>query len=462
MQEPVAPDHDAREHDASTALADQLEAAWARSDALFGLLTDDALFERPIQLRHPFVFYLGHLPAFAWNQVGRGLLGQPPLQPPFDDLFERGIDPLDDDDAQAVRIDAWPAVHEILAFRDAARQRLRDTWEAVGARATAADADDLDRGHRIHHVVLEHELMHHETLLYMFERLDPDKRAVPSGGRLSGEGARVPTSAGTVVVPAGRVRLGARLDQAAFAWGNELDAHDVDVPAFEIDRLPVTIAEWRRFVDAGGYRDEGLWDADAWAWLHKAGITRPATWVGPRDAPLRRTMLGDLPLEQVAGWPVQVSHAEARAWCRWRGRRLPTEAELARAAYADQHGVDDGRRHPWGDDAPGPQHGALDFTSWHPLPVGSHPAAASALGVQELVGNGWEWTDSPFAPFDGFRAWVRTYPGYSTDFFDGAHRVLLGGSWATAAPLLRRSFRNWFQVHYPYVFSKFRTVGPAR
>ena len=85
----------------------------------------------------------------------------------------------------------------------------------------------------------------------------------------------------------------------------------------------------------------------------------------------------------------------------------------------------------------------------------------SAYGVHDLVGDGWEWTETPFGPFDGFQAWARTYPGYSKDFFDGKHFVLLGASWATDHALIRRSFRNWFQPHYPYVFSKFRTVARA-
>ena len=77
----------------------------------------------------------------------------------------------------------------------------------------------------------------------------------------------------------------------------------------------------------------------------------------------------------------------------------------------------------------------------------------------ELVGNGWEWTSSTFGPFRGFEP-MASYPGYSADFFDGQHRVLLGASWATDAQLVRRSFRNWFQPNYPYVFAKFRCVYP--
>ena len=87
-----------------------------------------------------------------------------------------------------------------------------------------------------------------------------------------------------------------------------------------------------------------------------------------------------------------------------------------------------------------------------------HPAGDSAFGVSDLLGNGWEWTDTPFLPRPGFSAWARTYPGYSADFFDGAHRVLCGGAWPTDPRLLRRSFRNWFRPQYPWVFSTFRRV----
>lgn len=79
--------------------------------------------------------------------------------------------------------------------------------------------------------------------------------------------------------------------------------------------------------------------------------------------------------------------------------------------------------------------------------------------MQELAGNGWELTDTPFAPLPGFTPYMTTYPDYSKDFFDGKHFVVKGASWATEAALLRPSFRNWYQAHYPYVFAKFRCVS---
>src|SRR5215470_16183633 len=138
--------------------------------------------------------------------------------------------------------------------------------------------------------------------------------------------------------------------------------------------------------------------------------------------------------------------------------RLPTEAEFQRAAFgSDASGT---RLHPWGDSTPTDAHGVFDFSSWDPQPAGSHPSGASAWGVEDLVGNGWEWTSSAFAPFPGFRA-SASYPEYSADFFDGEHYVMKGASPATARELLRPTFRNWFRARYPYMYATFRCARPA-
>jgi formylglycine-generating enzyme required for sulfatase activity len=142
---------------------------------------------------------------------------------------------------------------------------------------------------------------------------------------------------------------------------------------------------------------------------------------------------------------VYVSHAEASAYARWSGKALPTEAQYQRAAFGSPGGSDAGSLPP----------GNFNFRSWSPMPVGSF--APSAFGVFDLVGNGWEWTSTPFAPFEGFEAFS-FYPGYSADFFDGKHFILKGASPRTSASLARQSFRNWFQPHYPNIYATFRCV----
>src|SRR5437868_378625 len=157
------------------------------------------------------------------------------------------------------------------------------------------------------------------------------------------------------------------------------------------------------------------------------------------------------------------SGSRFRPDARWRGARVPTEAEFQRAAYGDPetvapHRERRDRAHPWGDDEPALDRGVFDFSSWDPEPAGSHPKGASAWGVDDLVGNGWEWTSTTFGPFPGFRT-MASYPEYSADFFDGEHVVMKGASPATARELLRPTFRNWFRTRYPYVYSTFRRAA---
>jgi len=436
----------------SRPLLERLAAAWRRSDAIFDLLAPGALHSRPIALRHPFIFYLGHLPAFGWNQVCRPLLGAANRRPDFLDLFERGIDPHDMEGG-TVAEPAWPAVDEVVAWRDEVRAALREAFPVVAERPPDP-GHVMARGGRAFHVVLEHELMHQETLLYMLAQLPhaqkrpPERR--PAHSLVPGESRR------DVRIPAGRAVLGADFDAQPFGWDNEFPQRCVDVPAFTIDSTPVTNGEFQEFVRAGGYAEPAHWTAEGWRWQRARGRASPDGWV-ERDGELFcRTLFDELPLRRAFDWPVSVAWVEASAYARWRGARLPTEAEFHRAAYGSPDGAP--RRHPWGDAEPTPRHGNVDFQRWEPVPVGSCPLGVSAFGVHELVGNGWEWTSTVFAAHAGFSACMPDYPGYSADFFDGRHHVLLGGSFATDAELLRRSFRNWFQPHYPYVFSKFRCV----
>jgi formylglycine-generating enzyme required for sulfatase activity len=136
-------------------------------------------------------------------------------------------------------------------------------------------------------------------------------------------------------------------------------------------------------------------------------------------------------------WPAFVSHAEASAYARYARRRLPSEAQWHRAASG------------------------LNLVSlteaFEPSSVQAHPESQSSFGIHGLAGNGWNWTSTVFAPFPGFTP-QPFYPGYSRDFFDGNHFVLKGASPRTDPSLIRASFRNWFQPHYPYVYANFRCV----
>jgi formylglycine-generating enzyme required for sulfatase activity len=248
--------------------------------------------------------------------------------------------------------------------------------------------------------------------------------------------------------------LGTSLRDEPFAWDNELPPHAVDVAEFSIDVDNVTNADFLAFVEAGGYRTPELWRDEDWQWVVEEQIAHPPFWTRQDDRWYWRAMFEQVPLPEQ--WPVYVTWAEARAYAQWRGLRLPTEPEFHRAAYGTPDGRE--RRYPWGDTLPALAPGNFDFRRWDPEPVGVHADGASAFGVNDLVGNGWEWTATPFGPFDGFTP-LPSYPEYSADFFDDEHFVMKGASPVTARALTRRGFRNWFRPGYPHVYATARCGG---
>jgi ergothioneine biosynthesis protein EgtB len=441
--------------------ADRFISVWRRTDMLFALVPADAVLARPISLRNPLIFYIGHLPAFAFNHLCRAVVGRPSFNPTFDEMFERGIDPDVDDPsrchAHPEAPETWPALADVLAYRDGAREEV---FTALKDLDVESSTDVMTRSARVVSMAIEHELMHQETLLYLLQQLPtralnrPPMAAVPPFASPD----RRPRP-GTIEVEAGTVTLGASFEGGDFGWDNEFPVSRVSVPEFRIDSLPVTNGQFLHFVQDSGYQRRDLWADEDWTWKATSGLAHPLSWTAVDGTWSCRTLFDDVPFEEAREWPASVSLAEARAYARWAGGRLPTEAEFHRAAYG-QPG-DGERPFPWGDEPPSTEHGNFDFGSMAPVPVGSCPRGVSAWGVHELVGNGWEWTETVFAPFPGFRAYIPTYPGYSADFFDGKHYVLKGGSWATDKVLLRRSFRNWYQARYPYVFTKFRCVRPG-
>jgi ergothioneine biosynthesis protein EgtB len=296
--------------------------------------------------------------------------------------------------------------------------------------------------------------MHQETLLYMWHRLPFEQKQRPAGYVVPID-TTVPQQE-WIRVPAGRATLGLDRESLAFGWDNERPHANTSVPSVDIERHNVTNAAFLEFVEGGGYRDSRWWRPEDWNWLQTDDIRRPLFWERHEDTWHWRGMFDLIPLP--LSWPVYVSHAEAHAYAEWRGTRLPTEAEFQRAAYGTSSQIE--RAHPWGDDAPTPERGVFDFSGWDPQAAGSHPAGRSAWGIDDLVGNGWEWTSTVFAPFPGFTP-MPSYPEYSADFFDGEHFVMKGASPVTAKELLRPTFRNWFRARYPYVYATFRCARNA-
>ncbi len=410
-----------------------VDAGRAISDDLFSTLHPTAWTERPVAERHRLIFYLGHLEAFDWNSVVR----EPSLNARFETLFALGIDPIDD--LPADQPGDWPPLEAIRAWAASARAQVDARCEHL----SALEAMTL----------VEHRFMHVETLSYLFEQLGPGLRTVPRP--LLDEGSAPDQR--WVEISAGPVVLGRRRAESPLGWCNEFEGFEAQVRAFRIEARKTTNGDWLRFVEEGGYRERRFWSDESWAWRERLSLEAPASWRRRGDSWGQWVNGHELSLR--SSWPVYVSHAEASAYAAFRRARLPTEAEWHRAV----HGAPgrETRDYPWGDAAPVPGvHGNFGFAHRHPTRVGAHPAGMSAFGLDEPVGNGWEWTASPFAPFEGYQP-AAIYPGYSAPFFDGHHFVLAGASAVTATPLLRRSFRNWYQPHYRPGFSTVRLATDA-
>jgi iron(II)-dependent oxidoreductase len=437
--------------DILSSLRSRLRQARSQTDALFDLLPPNSFYERPVAERHRLIFYVGHLEAFDWNLLS-GTLGLETRDASFDKLFAFGIDPVGGG-LPTDKPGDWPNIARVEKYKTTVRERLDRGLEnrELGVSALLDDGTLLN-------VAIEHRLMHAETLAYLLHNL-PLERKIPQPAPRSDP--RPAPEQRWAKIPAGTSTLGESRDTGTFGWDNEFEIEKVDIPAFSIAVFPVTNAEFMEFVRSYGYEDSRYWRPQDWEWKRQQRLEHPQYWL-PRSSSAAtdphtqweyRSMFGVIPLPP--SWPVYVSYAEAAAFARWAGKRLPTEAQWHRAAYGTPHGAE--RQYPWGGESPDSTRGNFHSKSWHALPANSHPAGASAFGVQDLLGNGWEWTSTPFAPLPGFSPFP-FYKGYSADFFDGKHFVMKGGSARTDISMLRRSFRNWFQPHYPYVYATFRCV----
>ena len=427
-----------------SSLRAQLEEGRRQTDAIFGIVNQQAFYDRPIAERHRIIFYLGHLEAFDWNMVCGTSFQMRPLHEEFERLFAFGIDPVDGELPQD-RPSDWPSVDAVRRYNLQARQAVDRCLE--GADFSQSDQPHIKNG-LIFSVAIEHRLMHIETLRYMLHWLPLEMKRQPQTPLPDFQPQPASRQAR---VPRGQAELGIlRDDESTFGWDNEYERHVVDVPEFEIDVYKVSNAEFLEFVEAGGYQQRSLWTDDAWKWISSQDIRHPKFWVKRAEGWRYRGMFAEVQLP--LSWPVYVSHAEASAYARWRNKSLPAEAEFHRAAFGVESIEPDA-----GERLSVPLKGNFGLQRWEPIPVHSRDQTVSSFGVVGMIGNGWEWTSSLFAPFPGFERFS-FYPGYSADFFDNKHFVVKGASPSTPFRLTRPSFRNWYQPHYPYIYAGFRCV----
>jgi iron(II)-dependent oxidoreductase len=425
-------------------IAREMTEARAGTLRIFDLAEESELHQSPGLGYRPIIWHLAHMGVFEAYWLLQKLCGQAPP----DERYERVFDPIRTPREESKDLPSRGDMEGYL-------RRVREgVLEALG-RFDFNDTDPLKAGGYLFQLVLEHERQHQETLCYLFQLLDPSKKTrpdVPTAATLGGATA----AAGEMVsVPAGAFLMGA--PWGSFAYDNERPAHEVTVPDFRIARAPVTSGEYMRFVEERGYERREFWTEEGWACREKEGWQCPLYWRREGGAWVERRMFDEVEL-RVEHPVTGVSWFEAEAYAKFVGQRLPTEAEWEKAASWDASSGSK-RRHAWGDDEPDDTRANFGRRLWSTSPAGHYPRGASPYGCLDMTGNVWEWTSTPFEGFHGFEPFP--YPEYSAEWFDGDHRILKGGSWATSPSLLRTSFRNFFRRPSRIAFAGLRLAEDA-
>jgi len=428
--------------DTRSEMARMVEDARRRTFALVADLTDQQLIGPKLAIVNPLHWEIGHVAWFQERWVLRHAMGRAPMRQNGDALYDSSTVPHD------TRWDLpLPSRAETLRYLETVRD---------AALAILSDADRARAAEYFVRLSIAHEDMHDEAFIITRQTLGyPSPESIGSpvvpleGGALEGD----------VPIPGGAFTLGASPGEEEFIHDNEKWAHSIDVRPFKIARAPVTQSQFAEFVSAGGYQQRRYWSDEGWRWRESTGAEHPVYWRRESDRWQRRDFHRWVALEPHRP-VIHVNWFEADAFCRFAGRRLPTEAEWEMAAAGAPDGgsaaVLGKRRFPWGEDAPTFRRANLDGKWLGCVDVAAFPEGDSTFGCRQMIGNVWEWTQSPFEPYPGFAA--DPYQDYSQPWF-GTHKVLRGGCWATRARLIRNSWRNFYTPDRRDVLAGFRTCA---
>jgi len=411
-----------------------------RTLELYADLTPEQRLGPLLAIVNPPLWELGHVGWFQERWALREARGLPLVRAGDDALYDSSV--VAHDDRWTLPLFGW---EETRAHLGEVERRVVD-----GLRGELSGEEDY-----FVRLAVFHEDMHGEAFLYTRQTLGYPAPAVAGLAAVTAGGGPL---GGDARVPGGRFAVGARPGAEPFVFDNEKWAHEVEVAPFAIARAPVTEAEMAGFIDDGGYRRRELWSEAGWRWREAESASHPVYW--QRDGL-------DWMVREFDRWRPHAPHRpvvhlawfEAEAFCRWAGRRLPSEVEWEVAAAGEpdgRGGLGGARRFPWGDQPPSPERANLDLRMAGPIEVGALPDGDSAFGCRQMIGNVWEWTATDFGPYPGFE--IDPYQEYSAPWF-GDHKVLRGGCYATRARLLRNTWRNFYKPDRRDVLAGFRTCA---
>lgn len=431
-------------------------STYERYESLFECLNcDKAYYEKPISLRHPLIFYLGHTATFFVNKLTLTRLLTERVNESFESVFAVGVDEMSWDDLNDAHYE-WPSVADVMAYRQRVKELVLDIIDT----APLSLPIDWENPWWTILMCIEHERIHLETssVLIRQQNLEwvtphPAWRPIEDFGPAPANVLR-PVEGGQVVV-------GKDLDSPTYGWDNEYGEHRAEVPGFEASRYLVSNREFSEFVEAGGYQNPEYWSAEGQKWLEFSKRSAPEFWrLKTADGKLEwhlRLMTKEVPMPW--SWPVETNFLEAEAFCKWKAEksgqpiRLPTEDEWFRL-----YDVSDVEVRP--------------ENTWNANIHLDHGASSCPVNrfqhgeFFDVIGNVWQWTQTPIYPFDGFKVHP-IYDDFTVPTFDSKHNLMKGGSWIScgneAEPSARYAFRRHFFQHagFRYVSGALKQTAPT-
>ncbi|KAI5310741.1 hypothetical protein KEM55_002670 [Ascosphaera atra] len=458
---------------------EEFQEVWRSWDTItLNMLPPQALMQKPISLRNNLIFYLGHIPCFTDVHLSRAL-GEQQLPPTYYTIiFERGIDPDVNDPtvchSHSIEPDEWPALEEILFYRVCCRERVRAVCERLKKQPDQEVARALWIG-------FEHEAMHLETFIYMLIH-SPDLQVtssfpVPDFERMAMNDAYTLCAPAWWRIPEQEVTIGTEdtsqlTPTISWTWDNESPVQKLKVSTFEASSRPITNREYVLAMERNPSITQpacwirlpesrySVWKNEAvWLHLRTVRVLPPNLARGAKyheDQPTIdfvsrfevRTIYGPVPLAYALDWPVMASFDQLSAYASLQGCRIPTLTEVKSIHKKGLYKI------------PEPPY-LVDLTDANVAFSHLHPVNVSKkeyLRGHADFGGVWEWTSSVLERCPGFVP-MKEYPGYTADFFDGKHNIVVGGSWATHPRMAgRTSFTNWWQRDYPYTWAGARLV----
>jgi 5-histidylcysteine sulfoxide synthase/putative 4-mercaptohistidine N1-methyltranferase len=416
---------------------------WEQYELLFDVLASEEVFyERPQPLRHPLLFYVGHTATFFVNKLVLGKLLSERINPRFESLFAIGVDEMSWDDLNDAHYE-WPQVAEVFAYRDQVKvavNQVIDEMEITMPIAWESPAWTILMG-------IEHERIHLETSSVLIRQLDLSLvKSIDAFAPHEADGREAPQNE-LISVEGGTVELG-RQTHEIYGWDNEFGETVYDVASFRASKYLVSNQEFLGFMEAGGYKQNGWWSDEGRSWREYHQADKPEFWRGEAGEYRLRLMTNEIALPM--NWPVEICYHEAQAFCNWKSAqsgtsvRMPDEAEYRR--LLESAGLD--REH----------HTQSIEANWN-LEQGASSVAVDRFAhgaFYDLVGNVWQWNETPIHAFDGFQVHP-LYDDFSTPTFDNRHNLIKGGSWISTGNEITLGSRYAFRRHF-YQHAGFRYI----